>query len=110
MEAFRGGVGGTANAGSGRDGLGAGDQEKRRRTTPMNTAGLQGYLTSAQDALLRGFWQVCAIKLLGNTWRYIFMGRGDFRLFDWCIYFEYVTVMLGFYGIVMCISFRGVPR
>lgn len=69
MEAFRGGggAGGTAKAGSGRDGLGAGDHEKRRRTAPMGTAGLQGYLTSAQDALLRGFWQVCAIKLLRKT-------------------------------------------
>ena len=39
-------------------GGGAGEQEKRRRTAAMGKSGLQGYLTSTQDTLLRGFWQV----------------------------------------------------
>jgi len=54
MTAFRGGGGGGARGSS----AVAGEAEKRRRTAAMGKAGLQGYLTSAQDALLRGFWQV----------------------------------------------------
>lgn len=61
MTAFRGtsGVGnGVSSGGSGGANGGAGEQEKRRRTAAMGKSGLQGYLTSTQDTLLRGFWQV----------------------------------------------------
>lgn len=53
-----GNVGGGGNSASGAD------QDKRRRTAAMGKAGLQGYLTSAQDALLRGFWQVGVFCLI----------------------------------------------
>lgn len=42
--------------------------EKRRRTAAMGKSGLQGYLTSTQDALLRGFWQV-------RGWEQAFVGN-----------------------------------
>lgn len=61
MTAFGGGSGGGqggARGGLSGSGVGVGEQEKRRRTAAMEKSGLQGYLTSAQDTLLRGFWQV----------------------------------------------------
>lgn len=59
MTAFRGGGGSGGGARGGAAGMSAaGEAEKRRRTAAMGKSGLQGYLTSAQDALLRGFWQV----------------------------------------------------
>lgn len=73
MTAFRGmggvGNGGARGGGGGANG-GAGDQEKRRRTAAMGKSGLQGYLTSTQDTLLRGFWQVC-IGLRGCLCSYL---------------------------------------
>lgn len=59
MATFRGsgtGTGGGVGAES------AADQDKRRRTVAMGKSGLQGYITSAQDALLRGFWQVGSLE------------------------------------------------
>ncbi|CAN0131745.1 unnamed protein product [Ectocarpus fasciculatus] len=65
MAAFRGS--GSSGARGGTAGLGAaGAAEKRRRTAAMGKSGLQGYLTSAQDALLRGFWQVVEVRPSDN--------------------------------------------
>ncbi|CAN0189596.1 unnamed protein product, partial [Ectocarpus sp. 4 AP-2014] len=65
MASFRGS--GSAGARGGTAGLGAaGVAEKRRRTAAMGKSGLQGYLTSAQDALLRGFWQVVEVRPSDN--------------------------------------------
>lgn len=68
MTAFRGG-GGSGGGARGGSGAAAGEAEKRRRTAAMGKSGLQGYLTSAQDALLRGFWQVrCCLR--EKRWAY----------------------------------------
>lgn len=71
MTSFRGGGGGGSGGGTRGSSAGmgaAGEAEKRRRTAAMGKSGLQGYLTSAQDALLRGFWQVRWLdKQVGNV-------------------------------------------
>ncbi|CAM9478652.1 unnamed protein product [Pylaiella littoralis] len=62
VTAFRGAGSGGARGGTAAGMGAAGAAEKRRRTAAMGRSGLQGYLTSAQDALLRGFWQVVEIR------------------------------------------------
>lgn len=61
MTAFRSGGSGGARGNTAAVGAAAAT-EKRRRTAAMGKSGLQGYLTSAQDALLRGFWQVRLLR------------------------------------------------
>lgn len=73
MTSFRRGSAGAGGDGGTRGGLGgsgsAGEKDKRRRTAAMGKSGLQGYLTSAQDTLLRGFWQVCVGARALRAWR-----------------------------------------
>ncbi|CAM9095659.1 unnamed protein product, partial [Laminaria digitata] len=104
MTAFRGtsGVGnGVSRGGSGGANGGAGEQEKRRRTAAMGKSGLQGYLTSTQDTLLRGFWQIVEIRPSdkpGSFTVFAMTGPGDMQIIP-------ITIPRVFY--VNCLEDKG---